>query len=81
MMDRRALATFMLGLLVRPLAAGAQAAARVWRIGFLGAEATSTNRHFLDAFRLGMREHGYVEGTTSPSRNDGPKDEATASVT
>ena len=32
------------------------------RIGFLGAETASTNRHFLDAFRLGMREHGYVEG-------------------
>src|SRR5262249_34544263 len=26
------------------------------------AESPSTNRHFLDAFRTGLREHGYVEG-------------------
>src|SRR6266566_3600129 len=32
------------------------------RVAFLGAESASTNRHFLDAFRQGMREHGYVEG-------------------
>ena len=43
------------------LAAEAQPG-KVWRVGFLGAETASTNGHFLDAFRLGMREHGYVEG-------------------
>jgi ABC-type sugar transport system substrate-binding protein len=32
------------------------------RIAFLGAESASTNQHFLDAFRQGMREHGYVDG-------------------
>jgi putative ABC transport system substrate-binding protein len=34
----------------------------VWRLGFLGAETPSTNQHFLDAFRLSMRELDYVEG-------------------
>src|SRR5262247_2055438 len=32
------------------------------RIAFLGAESPSTNQHFLDAFRQGLREHGYVDG-------------------
>ena len=32
------------------------------RIAFLGAEFASTNQHFSDAFRQGMREHGYVDG-------------------
>jgi putative ABC transport system substrate-binding protein len=61
MMDRRAFIAGTLALLAVPLAAGAQGG-KVWRIGFLGAETASTNRHFLDAFRLGMSEHGYVEG-------------------
>src|SRR5262245_26208070 len=48
-------------VLAAPLAAQAQRA-KVWRVGFVGAETASTNHHFLDAFRLGMRERGYVEG-------------------
>ena len=32
------------------------------RIAFLGAESASTNEHFFDAFREGMREHGYIDG-------------------
>ena len=32
------------------------------RIGFLGAESASTNQHFLDAFRQGLRDQGYVDG-------------------
>src|SRR5437870_824190 len=47
--------------LLAPLVAPAQPG-KVWRVGFLGAETAVTNRHFLDAFRLGMRERGYVEG-------------------
>jgi len=31
-------------------------------VAFLGAESLTTNRHFLDAFRDGMAEHGYVNG-------------------
>ena len=32
------------------------------RVAFVGAESASTNRHFFEAFRQGMREHGYVDG-------------------
>jgi putative tryptophan/tyrosine transport system substrate-binding protein len=48
-----------------PLAARAQQAQGLItsaRIAFLGAESASTNQHFFDAFRQGMREHGYVDG-------------------
>jgi putative ABC transport system substrate-binding protein len=47
-----------------PLAARAQQAQGLItsaRTAFLGAESASTNRHFFDAFRQGMREHGYVD--------------------
>src|SRR5262249_19502801 len=59
---RTVLGVLALALLAAPLAAGAQQTGKARRIGFLGAETASTNGHFLDAFRLGMREHGYVEG-------------------
>ena len=39
---------------------GQQAAVPV--IGFLGAESPAISQHFLDAFRRGLREHGYVDG-------------------
>ena len=58
------LQTLSVSLLAAPLAAEAQSAGKAWRVGFVGAETLSTNRHFLDAFRLGMREQGYVEGQT-----------------
>jgi len=32
------------------------------RVAFLGAESASTNKHFLDAFRQGLRDQGYVDG-------------------
>lgn len=44
------------------LAPGAQPAAPLWRIGFLGAESPATSRHVLDAFRRGLHDMGYVEG-------------------
>ena len=31
-------------------------------IGFLGAESPAISQHFLDAFRQGLREHGYIQG-------------------
>jgi putative ABC transport system substrate-binding protein len=48
-------------LLATPLAAGAQPAGRVPRVGFLanGSAATSPP---VDAFRRGLRDFGYVEG-------------------
>ena len=45
-----------------PLAARAQQPTKVPTIGFLGAESASTNQHFFDAFREGMREQGYIVG-------------------
>jgi len=49
-------------LLATPLAARAQEATSRALVAFVGAESASTNQHFLDAFRQGMRERGYVEG-------------------
>ena len=45
-----------------PLAVRAQEPLKVPTIGFLGPESASTNQQDFDAFREGMREHGYVEG-------------------
>jgi len=62
-MNRRMfLGTLAGGLLAAPLAAEGQQANKVWRIGFLEAGSSSANRHFLDAFRQGLRELGYTEG-------------------
>ncbi len=52
------------GLLVAPLAAEAQQAGKVWRIGFLsigGRPVPGANPGF-DAFLQGLRELGYVDG-------------------
>jgi putative tryptophan/tyrosine transport system substrate-binding protein len=52
------------GLLVAPLAADAQQPAKVARIGYLvtGSLESPETRVVLDAFRQGLRDHGYVEG-------------------
>ena len=50
-----------LSILWSPLAADAQQAGKVTRIGFLGYSATSAP-HLVEAFRQGLRELGYVEG-------------------
>jgi hypothetical protein len=59
--DRR---TFVYGLtlgtLAAPLAAGAQQAAKVARLGILGAASAAGLR--LEAFIQGLRDLGYVEG-------------------
>ena len=58
-MDRRRfLLTSLAGALAAPLAAGAQQAGKVWRIGYLGAAPSADD----DAFRDGLRELGFVEG-------------------
>ena len=55
-----------IGALAASLVAVARAAraqeAKTWRIGFLEAGAPAANQHFLDAFKRGLREQGYVEG-------------------
>jgi putative tryptophan/tyrosine transport system substrate-binding protein len=50
-----------LALLAAPLATGAQQAGKVPRIGFLFFGAPGPSRE-LEAFRQGLREHGYIEG-------------------
>ena len=62
-MDRRTfLGTLTGGLLTAPLAADAQQAGKVPRIGFLGESSPSDRPPLLDAFRQGLRELGWVEG-------------------
>jgi len=54
-------AALVLGLLTSPLAAEAQQAAKVPRIGWLGADPDS-GRHMRETFLQGLRDLGYVEG-------------------
>jgi putative ABC transport system substrate-binding protein len=56
------LITFVLGLLVAPLAAEAQPPTRVHRIGVLAGGTTSGRDPYVEAFLEGMRALGYVEG-------------------
>lgn len=45
-----------------PLAAAAQPAAKVHRIGFIGNSTPALESNLVDPFREGLRERGYVEG-------------------
>jgi len=61
-MDRRAfIGVLSGGLLAAPLAAGAQQATRVARIGYLGTN-RAANPHLHEALRQGLRDLGYEEG-------------------
>jgi putative ABC transport system substrate-binding protein len=61
-MDRRAFITGIAGgLLAAPLAAQAQPAGKVPRIGFLFSGASGPARE-VDTFRQGLRDLGYIEG-------------------
>ena len=63
MIDRRAFITFVgAGLVVAPLTADAQQAAKVARIGFLGNSTAALEANLVGPFREGLREFGYVEG-------------------
>jgi putative tryptophan/tyrosine transport system substrate-binding protein len=66
------------GLTLAPLAAQAQQAGRVYRIGFLQAIPNTPTVNYTEAFRQGLRDHGYVEGrnviiehrvSTAPAEN------------
>jgi len=62
-MDRRLfLLTSLAGALAAPLAAEAQQAGKVYRIGVLEVVAAVSNAANLSAFKQGLREHGYIEG-------------------
>jgi putative ABC transport system substrate-binding protein len=51
-----------LGLMAVPLAAEAQQAAKIARIGYLAGASLSASPHLEEAFRQGLRDLGYVEG-------------------
>ena len=62
-MERRTfLGTLAGGLLAAPLAAEAQSAGKVARIGYLVGASLSLSPHLHEAFRQGLRDLGYVEG-------------------
>ena len=62
MTTRRAFVGTRASGLLAALPAEAQQAGKMYRIGFVEAGAPSANQHFLDAFKRGLRELGYVEG-------------------
>jgi putative ABC transport system substrate-binding protein len=59
---RRFLLNSLASARAAPLAAGAQPAGKVYRIGFLGPGTPITFAPGIEALRLGLRDHGYVEG-------------------
>jgi len=60
---RREFITLLGGAAAWPLAARAQlSGSRIYRIGILGATSLRAAEGFMNAFREGMRERGYVEG-------------------
>jgi len=59
---RRFIGAVAAGLAAMPWVSRAQDTSRIWRIGFLEAGAPAANQHFLDAFKRGLREQGYIEG-------------------
>jgi ABC-type uncharacterized transport system substrate-binding protein len=61
-MNRRAFVTGLGIVVTAPIAAMAQQPEKVRRIGFIEAGSSSVNGHFLDAFRQGLRDLGYIEG-------------------
>jgi len=54
--------TVALALLAAPLAPEAQRAAKTLRIGYLGTGSASADAHLHEAFREGLREHGWIDG-------------------
>jgi putative ABC transport system substrate-binding protein len=62
-MDRRTfLCGLTLGTLSAPLAAEAQQAMKVYKIGYLSSDLSSANPRGNDRFRQGLQDLGYVEG-------------------
>jgi len=62
LIDRFRLATLTGGLLATPLAAEAQRAGKVYRIGFLGNSTPALEANLVGRFREGLRDLDYVEG-------------------
>ena len=58
----QAVVVLVCGLLAAPLAADAQQAPKIARIGVLYPSTAEATAHYLEAFRQGLRGYGYVEG-------------------
>ena len=56
------LLALLFALLAAPIPSEGQPAGRVARIGFLSGSSPGMHAPILEAFRQGMRDHGYVEG-------------------
>ena len=59
---RRFIANLGLGFLAAPLAAGAQPAGKVYRVGYLSAASPEAYEHLIQAFLRGLKERGWTEG-------------------
>ena len=70
------ISTLVLGLLAGPLPIEAQQAGKVHRIGFLISASGDATEAYIDAFQQGLRELGYVEGTTSSLKSAGARQNA-----
>ena len=62
MISRRCLLASCAAGLAAPLVARAQQRGKAYRIGFLGGASPSGYAVLVDAARLGLRDHGYIEG-------------------
>ena len=62
MIRRREFMTLLGGVAAWPVAARAQQAGKIWRIGLLENVPSSQNAANLDALRNGLRALGYIEG-------------------
>jgi hypothetical protein len=60
--NRRAFITGLGAVLAAPLAADAQQAGKVYRIGYLANRPSASANRYHDALRQGLRDFGYVEG-------------------
>jgi putative ABC transport system substrate-binding protein len=63
-MNRRAFLTSLAAVLAAPLAAGAQQATKLAKIGLLSVTNPATLAPAIEAFKQALRELGHVEGTT-----------------
>jgi putative ABC transport system substrate-binding protein len=64
MNNRREFITLLGGAAACPLAAHAQQAGKVPTVGYLGGATAISQRAWVDAFREGLRELGWIEGRT-----------------
>ena len=61
-MNRRAFVITAVGLLAAPLAAEAQQAGKLYRVGYLSAGSQESSEHLNQAFLRGLKDLGWIEG-------------------